>query len=133
MVKRQRTRPASRAEAKQFEIKALQYRKAMQLSFDSGLNDAAVSNAVHAVMLMANAVTAREAGEYFMGQDHGLSADFLEECVGDSASPAAAQMRRVINLKGLVEDESRRCTAREAADAVKRANRFFNWAEQRLP
>ncbi len=133
MVKRQRARPASAAEAKQFEIKALQFRKAMNLSFDSGLNDAAVSEAAHAVILMANAVTAREAGEYFAGEDHGLAADFLEERVGAGSARAAGQMRKMVGLMGMVEDESRRCTAREAADAVKRANRFFNWAEQRLP
>ena len=133
MVKQQRTRPASAAEAKQFEMKALQYRKAMQMSFDSALNDAAVSNAAHAVVLMANALTAREAGKYFAGEDHVLAADLLEDCLGEDAALAAGQMRRVINLMGLVEDESRRCTAREASDAVKRANRFFNWADQRRP
>lgn len=105
----------------------------MNLSFDSGLNDAAVSEAAHAVILMANAVTAREAGEYFAGEDHGLAADFLEECVGTGSARAAGQMRKMVGLMGMVEDESRRCTAREAADAVKRANRFFNWAGQRLP
>jgi hypothetical protein len=51
----------------------------MALSFESGLSDAAVSSAVHAVMLMANAVTARIAGQYFSGQDHNLAADYLEE------------------------------------------------------
>lgn len=133
MVKRNHTRPASEAEAKQFEMKAWQYRKAMTMSFASGLNDAAVSNAAHAVTLMANAMTARLAGVYYSGQDHGLAADYLEECVGTGSAQAAGQMRKVVSLMGLVEDESRRCSAKEAAEAVKRANRFFNWAEQRMP
>lgn len=84
----------------------------MQLSYGSGLLDAAVSNAVHAAMLMANAMTARVAGQYFSGQDHNLAADYLEEIVGTDAAQAAGQMRRVINLKGLVEHEARHCTAK---------------------
>lgn len=135
MVKRQRTRPASLAEAKQLRSKAEQYRQAMSLSYEKGLLDAAVSNAVHAVMLMANAVTARMAGQYFSGHDHNLAADYLEETVGTDAVQAAGLMRRVINLKGLVEYEARYCTAKEAADVVKRqrTERFFTWAERKLP
>lgn len=66
MVKKRRTLEASESQVTQFRTKALQYREAMKLSYDSMLWDAAVSNAVHAVMLMANAVTGREAGQYYL-------------------------------------------------------------------
>jgi hypothetical protein len=39
----------------------------MQQAYDSRLWDAAVSNAVHAVLLTADAVTGRQAWKYFTG------------------------------------------------------------------
>lgn len=63
MVKKQRTAKATQADAAKFKAKALQYRKAMELSHDARLWDAAVSNAVHAVILMANAVSIRNSGD----------------------------------------------------------------------
>jgi|GEM_PF-5690906 len=45
MVKKRRTLDASDSQVTQFRTKALQYRKAMDLSYDSRLWDAAVSNA----------------------------------------------------------------------------------------
>jgi len=93
LVKKQRAKKATQAEAKQLKSKALQYRKAMTLSYDANLWDAAVSNGVHAVILMANAVTIRYSGEYFVGQDHNQAPGYLEEIVGPEASKAARQMQ----------------------------------------
>ena len=134
MVKKRRTAKATQVEAKKFRKKALQYRKAMQLSHDANLWDAAVSNAVHAVILMANAVTIRYAGEYFIGQDHNQAHGYMEEAVdSEEASKAAKQMQAILRLKGLVEYEARSCTAKESADTVKRIERFFSWAENQVP
>ena len=134
MVKKQRTAKATLMEASRFRAKADQYRKAMRLSHDAGLWDAVVTNAVHAVILMANAITIRYSGEYFTGQDHNQAAGYLEEVVtADEASKAAKQMQTIIRLKGLVEYEARSCTARESGDIVKRAERFFAWADKSMP
>ena len=133
-MKRQRTAKATQAEAKKFREKALQHRKAMELSHDARLWDAAMSNAVHAVILMANAVTIRYAGEYFVGQDHNQAHGYLEETVGsEEASQAARQMQAILRLKGLVEYEARSCTAKESATTMKRVERFFSWAERQIP
>jgi hypothetical protein len=134
LVKKQRTMKATQSEAKGFKSKALQYRKAMALSHDANLWDATVSNAVHAAILMANAVTIRYSGEYFVGQDHNQASGYLEEVVGtEEASKAAKQMQAILRLKGLVEYESRSCTAKESGDVVKRIERFFSWAEKQIP
>ena len=90
MVKKQRTVKATQAEATKFKSKALQYRKAMTLSHDAHLWDAAVSNAVHAVILMANAVTIRYSGEYYIGQDHNQAPGYLEEAVNTEEASKAA-------------------------------------------
>ena len=133
MVRKYRTKKASGAQVSQFRAKALQYRSAMHLACESGLWDAAVSNAVHAVILMANAVTARESGEYYADKDHSQAPEFLKEIIGTSSSKAKEQMAQVLNMKGLVEYEARGCTQKDAAGAMKRVERFFSWAEEVLP
>jgi len=134
LVRKQRTAKATQAEAVKFKAKALQYRKAMELSHDAKLWDAAVSNAVHAVILMANAVSIRHSGEYFIGQDHNQASSYLEEVVNtEEASKAAKQMQAIIRFKGLVEYESRSCTAKESGEIAKRVERFFSWAEKQIP
>jgi len=105
----------------------------MQVAYAERLWDAAVSNGVHAVILMANALTIRKSGEYYVGQDHGQAGDYLEDVHGPSATKLASQMRLVVNSKGLVEYESRACTEKEATSAKKRVDRFFSWAEKQTP
>jgi HEPN domain-containing protein len=133
MVKKYRTKKASGAHVRQFRSKALQYQKAMNLAFESGLWDVAVSNAVHAVILMANAITARESGEYYADKDHAQAPEYLKEVIGPDASQAKEQMAQVLNMKGLVEYEARGCTQKDAAGAIKRVERFFSWAAGVLP
>lgn len=103
------------------------------MAYESKLWDAAVSNAVHAVILMANAVTGRQSGEYYADKDHSQAPEYLGEVVGPGASNAKTQMARVLDLKGLVEYEARGCTARDAGEVIKRVERFFPWAEKQFP
>jgi len=133
MVKKRRTLEASEWQIAQFRAKALQYRKAMKLSYDSRLWDAAVSNAVHAVILMADALTVREAGQYYADKDHGQAPEYLKEVIGSNASAAKDQMSQVLALKALVEYEARGCTQKHASGALKRVERFFSWAEKQFP
>lgn len=133
MVKKQRTRKASSSEAKRFASKAIEYRRAMVVANQEGLWDVAISNGVHALLLMANALTAIKSGEYFAGQDHNRAAGFLLETVGPEANAAAKRMQFVISLKSTAEYDYRACTRDEASDVIKRTKRFFTWAEERLP
>jgi hypothetical protein len=133
LVRKFKTRHASKGDSIRFAAKALQYQSAMRAAFAQELWDATISNGVHAVILMANALTARKAGEYYVGQDHGQAADYLEVIEGPEAAGPANQMRQVVDLKGLAEYESRACTGKEASSLVKRVDRFFSWAEIRMP
>jgi len=105
----------------------------MHVAFESELWDAAVSNGVHAVMLMANALTGRQTGLSFADKDHGQAAEYLKQVFGESCSQAREQMSQVLNLKALVEYEARPCTRRTASDVIKRVDRFSSWAEKQLP
>lgn len=133
MVKKYRTLDASEAQVKQFASKAEQFRKAMQLAYDSKLWDAAVSNGVHAVILMANALTGRRAGVYFADKDHGQAPEYLKQIFGLEASSAKEQMAQVLSLKAVVEYETKRCTEKTASEVIKRVGRFFSWADKQRP
>ena len=133
MVKKYKTKRASEVDSRRFAAKAKQYRSVMQAALTQKLRDAAVSNGVHAVILMANALTARDSGEYYIGQDHGQAADYLEYVEGADASSPSSRMRQIVDLKGLAEYESRACTEKEATSASKRVDRFFSSAEMRMP
>lgn len=133
MVRKRRTLRATESQTRQFKAKALQYRKAITLAYESKLWDASVSNGVHAVILMANAITGRRSGEYYADKDHSQAPEYLKEVVGPDASRARGQMAQVLDLKGLVEYEARGCTAKDAAVVIKRVERFFSWAEPQFP
>lgn len=133
MVKKRRTLKATEPQVVQFKAKALQYSKAMNIAYESRLWDAAVSNGVHAFILMANAVTGRLSGEYYADKDHSRAPEYLVEVFGPDATKARNQMVRVLDLKGLVEYEARGCTAKDATDVVKRVERFLSWAIKQFP
>lgn len=133
MVRKYRTLDASETQVRQFADKAEQFSSAMHLAFDSKLWDAAVSNGVHAVILMANALTGRRAGVYYADKDHGQAPEFLKQIFGPGASNAKEQMARVLNMKAVVEYEARGCTEKMANDVVKRVDRFFSWANEQKP
>ena len=133
MVRKRRTLKAPGSQVRQFKAKAIQYRKAMKLAYESKLWDAAVSNGVYGVILMADAVTGRQSGEFYADKDHSQAPEYLKEVVGPDASKAKGQMAQVLDLKVLVEHESRGCTAKDAAVVTKRVFRFFSWAEKLIP
>lgn len=133
MVKRYRASKAEEADVRMLSEKASEYKSAMELSYSEGLWDPAVSNGVHALLLMANAVTSQIKREYYTGQDHDGAAGYLLEVVGPEAKSAVNQMQRVVSMKTTAEYDRRKCTSKDAEDAVKRVKRFFVWADKRMP
>jgi len=133
MVRRQRTSKAEQVDVRKFAEKAKEYKRAMEISFAESLWDPAVSNAVHALLLMANAVTAQIKREYYTGQDHDGAAGYLLEVAGPDAKTAVNQMQRVVSMKTTAEYDRRSFNSKDAQDTVKRVNRFFEWAEKQVP
>lgn len=113
--------------------KASEYKRAMEVAYSEGLWDPSISNGVHALLLMANAVTAQTKKEYYTGQDHDGAAGYLLEVAGPEAKNAVNQMQRVVSMKTTAEYDRRKYPAKDAEDAVKRVKRFFEWAEDRIP
>jgi HEPN domain-containing protein len=133
MVKKQRTSKAEAADVRMLYEKASEYKRSMEIAYSEELWDPAVSNGVHALLLMANAVTAQIKKEYYTGQDHDGAAGYLLEVAGPEAKNAVNQMQRVVSMKTTAEYDRRRYTAKDTQDAVKRVRRFFEWAEDRIP
>jgi len=123
---------ASRTEAGSYLEKSKEFLAAADSSEGQGNHDATMLNAIHAAISATDAVTVALAGVRSTDPDHLRAADLLEE-VGsrsEELSGHASQLRQLLSRKNIVEYESRRATAREAADAWKRADRFVAWAAQ---
>lgn len=87
-------------------------------------------NAVHAAISAADAVTAALAGRRSADPDHARAADLLEEVAARSGEIKARvrQLRALLAKKNAIEYESRRASAKEATQAVERAERLVAWA-----
>ncbi len=119
-----------RGQARAYLEKAAQFLVAARDAVDRSLYDAAMLNAIHAAISATDAVTVALAGQRSTDPDHGRAADLLAEVGGGSSevSGHARQLRQLLARKNVVEYESRRAAAREARDALKRADRLVTWA-----
>lgn len=82
-----------------------------------------------AAVSAADAATVALAGERSADADHLRAADLLEHVAraADDARTKAGQLRALIKKRNVVEYEARRATAKEARDAVERADRIIEW------
>ena len=119
-----------RAEAKLFLGKAEQFLAEARSALESARFDAASLNAVHAGISAGDAVAVALAGRRSRDPDHHRAVDLLEQVAGASSSlrSHARQLRTLLSSKNIVEYESRRSSQREAADAIRRAERLVGWA-----
>lgn len=123
---------ASRAEAQLFLAKAKQFLEEGGTALDGTRHDAVMLNAIHAAISASDAVTTALAGRRSADPDHQRAADLLEEVAAGSGEikARARQLRQLLARKNIVEYESRRATAKEARDALSRAERFVGWADE---
>lgn len=100
----------------------------------SSRNDAAMLNAVHAVISATDGVCVALAGRRSADPDHQRAADLLQQIGGTSRdlTDNVRQVRMLLAKKNAVEYESRQTSAKEASDAVKRADRFVAWASRTI-
>ena len=110
--------------------KAREFLATMESALVGGQWDSAGLAAIHAGISAGDAILAFHGGVRSAGQDHRATVDLLVRIMGPSALESAKHLRRLIDKKNLVEYESRRSTAREAVEAVKRADRLVAWATE---
>jgi hypothetical protein len=125
---------ASRTEASLYLAKAEQFVEASQGALEAHRYDAGMLNAIHAAISAADGVAVALSGRRSTDPDHQRAVDLLEEVGRGSESIGARvkQLRGLLSKKNRVEYESRRATAREAAEAVERAVRIVVWARETI-
>jgi len=130
MARRGKRVAVSRHEAQLYMGKAEQFLQEATSAIHASRSDAAMLNAIHAAVSAADSVAVALAGRRSSDPDHTRAADLLEEVAGASGEVRthARQLRALLARKNAVEYESRRATAKEAADAVARATRLVEWA-----
>jgi hypothetical protein len=131
---RKKTVVTPRPEARLYLAKAKQFSAEASAATTGSRSDAAMLNAVHAVISATDAVCVALAGQRSADPDHQRAADLLQEIGGKSKDVTnnVRQVRMLLAKKNVVEYESRQATSREASEAVKRAARFVQWASQTI-
>ncbi len=134
MTSRRKFVTTPRAEAHLFLAKAEQFSAEAASAIASSRNDAAMLNAIHAAISATDAVCIALGGRRSAEPDHQRAADLLEEIGGVSTDIASQvrSVRRLLAKKNVVEYESRKASAREARDAVVRAERLVDWTRETI-
>jgi hypothetical protein len=119
----------SRSQATTYLAKSMQFLQQAQSARRDSAFDAAMLEAIHAVIAAADAVCVALAGRRSADPDHQRAGDLLAEVAGHAAKSHLGEFRALLAKKNVVEYEARRTTAKEAEDAEKKAERFVSWAE----
>lgn len=127
-----KTVSASRAEARLYLQKAQQFLEEANTASANERYDAAMLNAIHAAISATDSVTSALANRRSADPDHQRAADLLQQVAGASEEigTRVRQLRTLLTKKTAVEYESRKATPREGRDAVERARRLVEWAEE---
>jgi hypothetical protein len=128
-----RTRPGTKADARQYLAKADEFAAAMESQLAAAQWDAAGLAAIHSGISAADAVLSYRGGVRSAGQDHRASAELLMQVLGPAGADGAKRLRRLVQKKTLVEYEQRRLTQAEATDLAEHAHRLLKWAKTQLP
>lgn len=114
--------------------KAEEFHKSMMRDFADGLWNAACSSAVHCAILANDALLVCYHGLRSSSPRHDDAPVLLETYFTiPDIKENAAQLRKIIAKKTVVEYESRLFHQKEAEVIVAQADRFFKWAKNKLP
>jgi uncharacterized protein (UPF0332 family) len=128
-----RTRPATKADARQYIEKASQFLASTEAELAASRWDSAGLAAIHAGISAGDAVLAYRGGVRSASQDHRAAVDLLQQAIGEAAVEPSRHLKRLIDKKNLVEYEQRRLIQAEALDLAQHARRFVRWAEGQVP
>lgn len=126
-----KTVEVARSEARLYLDKGIELCGLAEIASAGSRHDAAVLNAVHAVISAADAVCIGLAGRRSADPDHQRAIDLLvEDALGGArgGSIPTARMRRILAKRNIIEYTSRRARPSEAEQAVRDARRVVEWA-----
>lgn len=129
-----RTRSVERTRSLVFLDRAGEFLDAARDCLSRGHHQAAVSNAVHAAIAAADAVTVFHVGKRSARQRHEEAAHLLGTLglPESEVEPRARQLRRLLGLKTKAEYTDELVTAHEAQASVRDAERLVEWARKHV-
>lgn len=124
------SKPVTESQTKGYLVKAKELHEAMQDEFALERWNTAALIGVHCVISAADAVLGKAAGLRSSGDSHSDAAQLIRLHVrrGD-AERQARRFLKIIQEKSVVAYDSREFSSSEAAELVKDAGRFFEWAK----
>ena len=128
-----------RAVAKQkyviFVRRSEEFESAVSAAAERGHSDAAVSNAIHAAISIADALSVYYLGQRSAAQRHEESLRLLLSLTMDAKDldRNVRHLTSLLELKSAAEYDERSVTASEAKAARNHMSRFLEWARARLP
>jgi len=130
MSKRYKVATVPKSEALNYFKKAKEFRDLAELAMENESWNAVGLNAVHCVISAADAMLVKHAGMRSSSMDHSATRDLLIKHVplADIKKQSEA-FRRIITKKNVIEYESQLFYEKDAVDIIKKADRFFIWAE----
>ena len=130
-----KVRTTAKAKYANYVRKSDQFARAAADAQARGDWDAAVSNAVHAAIAMADALAVFYAGHRSAAQSHQETLEVLFGLALDRTDLErnSAHLSRLLGVKTAAEYEERLLEGNDAARALKHMDRFRQWAKAKLP
>ena len=115
-------------------MKAEQFFKAMNLSYDNKIWNASVVNAIHCTISCADALTIFYLGFRYTGTKHHDVVQLLQRLELDRSelNKKIQHISSLISIKTLAEYEDRLMTEKDANNAKKLCERIYFWVIEKL-
>ena len=128
------TSKVGKAQYRNYWKKACEFREAMRQSAGCGNWNAASLNAIHAAISANDALLVCFHGMRSISPKHNDAVKLLVSLVKhEKVKNNSAHLRRLINVKNIVEYEGRLFSRAEAHSLAKHTERFISWVESMLP
>lgn len=120
---------------KNYLIKSEQFFESARDAYIKGNWNSVGLNSVHSAISANDSLTSHLKNIRSMSDKHSDSIVLLQEVFNhnNESIENSKHLQWLINRKNLIEYESRLFYQKEAEEALKHADRFFNWAKKKLP
>ena len=129
-----RTRAVDRHMFKNYLKKADEHYKAMDISYEAGLQTACVVNAIHCAINSADAMTVFYVGFRHAGDKHHDVIQLLQKLDIDKRElrSKSQQLSSLLSIKNAAEYEERLMDDKDVENARKACERFYSWVKEKL-
>ena len=135
MVKKRKTTPVSRAEARVYLEKATEFHsKAVAALIDESWDTAGLL-AVHSAISAADSLLGFTTGIRSTSQNHKEVVNLMKKQDSGSSdwSTQANRLGQIVARKNVVEYEGKKLLEKDAGNLVQQAERFLEWVKGQLP